>query len=315
MLTAALLVFGRFSADQELTAARASGISLLSLVTPVLLLSLAVSALCAWLNMEVSPACRMAYKELLYHAAITKPADMLQSMQSVQFGNQIIFVEKRHSDGTNFDNVYISQNNTNGELERLIHATSATIIPDLTNQQIVLYLHDEHSMQHFHDGWKPSADSGEATYPIKVQSQKDKGVPLSISDMTFRQLEEKREEIERSVNETTTTGKATEQQVKKMTGDVATSVLVYLHREVAFSFACVGFTLVGIPLGVRGHRKETSVGVAIALVLMLIYYSFVVLAQAWSDHPERAPYLIVWLPNFIFQAAGAVLLWRANRGI
>jgi lipopolysaccharide export system permease protein len=315
MLTAALLVFGRFSADQELTAARASGISLVSLITPVLLLSVAVSGLCAWLNFDIAPASRTAYHELLYAAQTNHPVNVLRSGEQVPFGDYNVWVAKVDEDGT-LHHVFVSKWTPAGELKKWAEGPAGRLLRDPTNHQITLIVSNASAWE---DG-VPAASSADLPLPISLDAQAKSFLTIPVSDMTFAQLREKLHELERPLTASIHRDKPGGEpgkgrhEIQSVVKDMTMPVMVYMHREVAFSFACIGFTLIGIPLGIRAHRRETSIGVATALVLMLIYYSFVVLAQAWENHPERAPCVIVWIPNFIFQAVGAVLLWQANRG-
>src|SRR5690242_9148596 len=112
MLTAALLVFGRFSAEQELTAARASGLSLLSLITPVLLLSVAVSLVCGLFNVEIAPRCRVAYKEMLSQLGFEKTTSFIQEDRFVDFpgtNNTQTVVYTRKRQGSHLEDVRVYQ--------------------------------------------------------------------------------------------------------------------------------------------------------------------------------------------------------------
>jgi lipopolysaccharide export system permease protein len=318
-LTATLLVFGRFSADQELTAARASGVSLISLITPVLLLSLLCCGISAWINMQLGPQCRYAYKKLIFQARTelaNKADDTLPEGQYVRdFPGYIFYVEKNR--GGKLEGIRVYQRGTN--MQMTIIAPTGQIETDITNKQIILNLNDA-SIVRFNGSHVYFDTSRNVPMKFDLNTMTNQMGKPRISDMTFWQLQLELRDLEESFALPPSPATSTDElrtQLRKVAErrqDLTEPIRVEMHREIAFSFACFGFTLVGIPLGIRVHRRETNIGVAIALGLVLIYYAFFMLGESLSARPEFAPHLILWLPNFIFQAVGAVLLWRANRG-
>jgi len=312
MLTATLLIFGRLSADQELTAVRASGVSLLSLITPVLLLSLALCALSALVNLEIAPRSRVAYKDLTDNLRFKfSNAQLPEGRVIKDFPDYLFYVGKNRNGQLKDVIVYDMKRNVT------VHADRGRLELDIPNQQINLHLSDAKGLR---AGSEP-LDFGDMVFPIP--SPTEKGIKrVKISDMTFLQLCDELRDLERRIDRAEPLKNLSAEQLKTRKAewqvrrkDLTSVVRVQIHQQVAFSFACFGFTLIGIPLGIRMHRRETNVGIALALVLVAIYYSFIVLGKALDTRPEFAPHLIVWLPNFIFQAIGAVLLWRANRGV
>jgi lipopolysaccharide export system permease protein len=189
---------------------------------------------------------------------------------------------------------------------------------DKTNKQLNVTLYDATSIEA--NGAKRFAREV-PLLPYDLDSPQKAGLKPKIDDMTFRQLWNELRDIERRVslpvslkNLTPDELQERKKQFQEQRRDLVTPIVFQIHRQIAFSFACFGFTLLGIPLGIRVHRRETNVGIAMALILVAVYYCFIVLGQSLQHRPEFMPYFIVWIPNFLFQAVGIVLLWRANRG-
>jgi lipopolysaccharide export system permease protein len=319
LLTAMLLVFGRFSADQELTAARASGISLLSLITPVLLLSLVCCGLSAWINMQLGPQCRVAYVNLFFKLS----GELMNSTQLPEgqfirdFPGYIFYAEKNHGGKLEDVMIFVLQNETN--VTTTVRAPRGTIELDAPNKQFVLHLYDARSVT---TGERVAISSSpDSVFDLSLTNNTRRTFKPGIGDMTFWQLRAELADLDAKLGlppaaATNTMERLAQlKEAREQRKDLTEPIRVEMNRQIAFSFACFGFTLVGIPLGIRVHRRETNIGVAIALGLVLIYYAFILTAKALAARPEFVPHLIVWLPNFIFQAVGVVLLWRANRGI
>ncbi|HZV36082.1 MAG TPA: LptF/LptG family permease [Verrucomicrobiae bacterium] len=318
MLTAALLVFGRFSADQELTAVRASGISLVALITPILLLSLLLCGVSAWINMDVAPRCRVAYKQLIAQmSAKVTGAGLPEEVYDKDVPHYMFYIGR--NDGKLLKNVTICHIDKNDSIDSKIDAESGEIVH--TNGTVYVNLYNLISWDRMDSGsWRQGTNSfGQLELkPNESHALDDKP---QVSDMTFRQLQEQLRELNRAfslphqANVKPADLHKELRQLNEMKKDVTTVVLVQMHRQVACAFACFGFTLVGIPLGIRAHRRETNIGIVMALILVLIYYSFMIIAQSLQTHPELTPYLIFWLPNFLFQIVGAAMLWRVNKGV
>lgn len=297
-LTATLLVFGRLSADQELTAVRSSGVSLVAWVTPVLLLSVAMSAVCGWFNMEVAPRCRAAFTELRDSIIRQAGSRLVAEERFVDIGNNLTLYAREVRDRKLKEVlVYGLTNQVENGVTNLIRNLDVWAAEGEIEKQAdgveVLVLHQLQGLVWTEGEWRSVAYE-KYTEPLPLKS--NDRTAIKVSDMTFLQL-------------------LKAHQKRRLAGQALTPIEVQIHRQLAFSFACIGFTLVGIPLGIRAHRRETNTGVAMALVLVFVYYSFLIFGQAVDTHAEWHPQWILWIPNFLFQGLGGWLLWRANDSV
>src|SRR3972149_4932048 len=87
------------------------------------------------------------------------------------------------------------------------------------------------------------------------------------------------------------------------------------YKNYAFPFSCLIFGLLGVPLGVAIKRAGRLGGFALGLLMILIYYVLVTVADFLVASGASSPLLAAWLPNLIMSVVTLLLIVAGNQGI
>jgi lipopolysaccharide export system permease protein len=304
VLTTSLLVFGRLSSDNEITAMKASGLSLWQIITPVVLVSVLLSVVCLVINGSIAPKSHWAQRRVLVELGVTDPLSLLEEGRFVRdIPGWMIYVGKKNR--TQVTDVHFYELGPHGAT-RSIRAQRGTFTVDKETRKLLVTLYDARGEEP--DLNNPANLTGTrimpaqtTTFPIDLSDVMQRGsVRKKGADMTYLELLQTLSEESHGL-----LGADPQEIVRNRM-----KLVVDANTRLALALSCFAFTLLGIPLGMKSHRKETSIGFAISIILVFFFYFFIIIADSLVSHPQFRPDLIVWVPVLLSEIIGFWLLKR-----
>jgi lipopolysaccharide export system permease protein len=311
ILTGVLLTLGRLSADNEITAMRATGLSLGRIARPLLVLGALGAALGLYVNFSTMPWARVEYHEQFAAALRSDPLSFIKPRTFIRdFSGYVVYVGERQE--LVLRDIWIWELDKERRVTRLIRADSGRIEYDeATNSLVPTLIHakteerDKADPENF--SRSPKAPSVEKAEELRLPLDRyfaAAQVKVKPEWLTYDQLRAKQAGLAAQVPEP---GKEKELARERM------KTAIVLQDKANLALAVLTFALVGIPLGVKVSRRETSANLGVALLLVLGYYFLTAMVKWLDRHPEYRPDLLLWLPNLLFLGLAVWLFRRVER--
>lgn len=308
-LTAVLLVFGKMSAEHELIALRACGVSIPRICVTVLLLSFVCVGICLWINVDVAPRAQIKMKDALYNIATSNPLAMFGSDKVIDdFPGRKIYVGR--NEGAQLFNLLVYEMDATFAPITVVHAQRGLIEPDRENKRLLL---------HIYDGRFEQRDENAPEDLMKTRQ----GITMQESTLTISLVELYEKNKRKKGMSSLTAGelldrlehedKAAAPKTAREAAQELSSLKTEVNKRFSFSLASFAFALIGVPLAITAHRKETSAGFLLSLIVAFVYFFFIILADTVRSNPSLHPEWLIWSPNVLFIGLGAWLFFRLSR--
>jgi len=294
VLLATLLTFGRLSSDSEITALKASGISLYQLFVPISFFAIGTFLLVSFLVFYGLPWGNRGFKSTLFVLAQSKTdIEIKERIFSDTFSGLVVYVDRVPIQGNRMEGILIYDDREKGQSNTIV-AKQGFLLKNGPDQDIILRLRSGEIHRYdpkLHTFQKIKFD----TYDLKLELPK-----------TFAAIEKKLKDKEMSIDDIE--GKMKE--VKRMGGDT-TPYEVEIHKRYAIPFTCIVFALIGVPLGIQPRRSGRSYGFILSILILIAYYISLTAAEIFAMEKTVPPLLAGWTPNLLFSGLGIYLFVKA----
>ncbi len=283
-LIGVLIAFGRLSADSELIALKASGISILRMAAPILVLASGVAALSLILNLEWVPLGDHAFKNILFRVSNTKIVSSLkEGTFNTGFFDLLIFTDKFDSRHNRLHRVFIYDEREPSNPVAIVaqegEIVSVKPSSDLGAAAVLkLFNGNIHRNEAAADSYQ-KIDFGEYRLFLKVEEGVDTGT-VKPRMIPYRDLM-------KSINELTP-GSLYHREFR-----------AELWRRFSVALSPLIFVFLGIGYGTVRTRAVKVGAALVAFVIILLYWAIQAAGTVLASDGRLNPVFAMLLPNFI----------------
>jgi lipopolysaccharide export system permease protein len=292
VLLGVLLGFGRMSAERELIAARACGISLYRLAIPVLAIGIAVWGLASWFAFSVRPWANHSLSELLYHLSRTRStAGLKEKIFNRTFPGIVLYVDQISVNDGTLHGVMISDDRNRGQQSTII-ARNGVVLPDKERETVTLRLYNG------------------SIFGLEAENHASHVTSFKIYDLNV--------EPESTINFAILTPDEMNYATLRQTiADARAGGHPNYFAESEWAgkftvpFASVLFAILGIPLGLKPARGGQSERFGVAIALFFFYYALMRVGENLAQSGQLGSLPAMCIPDLLF---GLLAVWLFVQG-
>lgn len=344
VLIATIMAFGRLQTDSEIIAIKSCGINVYRLITPLILIGLALSFFMIYFNNYILPETNHRLKNQMIKIAYYKPMTIIKPGEFNSVTNYTIYVKENN--GVEMKGIIIYDVESS-HYPKTITARRGNIVQMASGNAMRAILYDGEMMTR--DDKDPNKFELRSFRKL-ILNIKDIGNNIDFEDTSFRSDREMgakqlQKEIQDRRNEIAVLEKDDYRLVRKsafynadksnpeyvrearkadvmlrMNKDRITdlkesirSFEVEYNKKYSIAFACIIFILIGIPLGLMTKSSGIGMAFSVSSFIFLIYYVSLVGGEQMADKGYMSPFVAMWASNIIFLLLAGILIYASIR--